>query len=154
MKLGSAIKLSTKINAAENVATRSAASLTCSAFIVMVREAAQDMIRAPLLESTETKINLLVEATVATCSVDEKTRLLAASVEVDMAADAIDLNIDSKQADLLISTGTTVSISAVNATITSKSSTTSSTTLSPVTTTRATQRRGRKMFKAAKMKMW
>ena len=112
------------------------------------------MVRAPLLESTETKLNLLVESTVATCSVDEKTKLLAASVEVDMAADAIDLTIDSKQADLLISTGTTVSISAVNGTITSQSSTTSSPTLSPVTTTRATHRRLRKMFKAANMKMW
>ena len=133
-------------------------------FILSVKETTLEMIRAPLLMKTETKIYTLIEATVEACSEEEEAMLAAASADVDEASDAIDLTIESKQNDLLISTGTTVSIAAVNETITSESSTTSAATMSPatsseatmsaVTTTRATSRRGRKMFKGSNMKIW
>merc|ERR1711935_519777 len=149
-----ASKLSAKINVTIVATSRAASSLSCEQFILSVKEVTLDMIRAPLLMRTETKIYTLVEATVGACSEEEETMLTAASADVDEASDAIDLTIESKQNDLSISTGTTVSIVAVNETITSESSTTSAATMTPatsseatmsaVTTTRATSRRRRK----------
>ena len=158
-----ATKLSAKINSTLNAISRAASSLSCEQFILSVKEVTLDMIRAPLLMKTETKIYTLIEATVGACSDEEEAMLAAASADVDEASDVIDLTIESKQNDLLISTGTTVSIAAVNETITSESSTTSAATspattseatMSAVTTTRATSRRGRKMFKGSNMKIW
>merc|ERR1712072_1144937 len=106
-----------KINATAAATARAAVTITCAVFIVDVKAATAEILRAPLMKGTETKLLTLVSVTVATCSSTEKTTLLSLSVEMTRTADSIDLNIESKQSDLLISQGTTASISAIQAEI-------------------------------------
>lgn len=144
-------KATAKINAtASNSTSRQAASITCAVFTTNVISATAEILRAPLLKGVETVLLALASATVATCSSDEKTKLLTLSVEMDRTAVNIDLNIEHKQTDLLISQGTTASISAIQATIDADSS---GETAVPMTMTTASSSK-RRMFKKSMVRGW
>jgi len=152
-------KATAKINAtASNSTSRAAASITCAVFITDITSATAEILRAPLLVGTETVLLALVEVTVATCSSGEQATLLTLSVEMDRTAETIDLNIESKQTDLLISQGATVSTTVIQATIAAEAAATTAAAPTTVTaidmntkiTTKAPSLR-RKMFKAANL---
>jgi len=142
-----------KINAtASNSTSRQAASMTCAVFTTNIISATAEISRAPLLKGTETVLLALVSATVATCTSAEKTKLLTLSVEMDRTAVSIDLNLEHKQTDLLISQGTTVSTSAIQAIIDAEAN---ATTAAPATMTMAMTTGSsakRRMFKASKVR--
>lgn len=146
-------KATAKINATATATSRAAASITCAVFITDIIAATAEILRAPLISGTETTLLMIATATVATCTSDEKTKLLTLSVEMDRTADSIDLNIESKQTDLLISEGTTVSTSDLQTIIDAEASATTDPggVTAQVMTTKAPAMR-RQMFKASKLK--
>jgi hypothetical protein len=157
----------TKINATGQATSRASASVTCAVFITMINDVQPDLLRAPLLEGLETKLTKVNDATVGTCTTAQKTTLITLATSTAGKAGAIDLAIESKQSDLLISSGTTVSITAVNATlfetttvaagattIAGATAAAGPTTAAGATTTKSASKRQRKIFKASKMKNW
>ena len=149
-------KATTKINAtASNSTSRAAASIACAVFITDIKAATAEILRAPLLAGTETVLLALVGVTVATCSSEDKTTLFTLSVEMDRTAETINLNIESKQNDLLISQGATVSTTVIQATIAAEAAATttaSAVNMNTKITTKAPSLK-RKMFKAANLLM-
>ena len=149
-------KATAKINAtASNSTSRAAASIACAVFITDIKSATAEILRAPLLAGTETVLLALVGVTVATCSSEDKTTLFTLSVEMDRTADTIDLNIESKQNDLLISQGATVSTTVIQATIAAEAAATttaSAVNMNTKITTKAPSLK-REMFKAANLLM-
>merc|ERR1719477_184341 len=149
-------KATAKINAtASNSTSRAAASIACAVFITDIKSATAEILRAPLLAGTETVLLALVGVTVATCSSEDKTTLFTLSVEMDRTADTIDLNIESKQNDLLISQGATVSTIVIQATIAAEAAATtaaSAVNMNTKITTKAPSLK-REMFKAANLLM-
>merc|ERR1719446_1536654 len=152
-------KATMKINStASNSTSRQAASITCAVFTTNVISATAEILRAPLLEGLETILLALVSVTVATCTSAEKTKLLTLSVEMDKTAVSIDLNIEHKQLDLLVSQGTTASTSALQAIIDAEASATTAAPAAPATvsavdmTTASSSKR--RMFKASKVRGW
>merc|ERR1711881_617478 len=141
-------KASKKINetAAAGNATSRQGGIPCAGFITDVKGATQEILRAPLLEGLETKLKALASATVITCSSTEVTMLYTLSVEMDKTAAAIDLNIESKQTDLIISQGEPASITALQAEIDAEATTAAP---APTMTTMSSSRR--RMFK---VKTW
>merc|ERR1712083_1204981 len=152
LKNKAAVKKATeKINAtAAPTSSRAAVTVTCAVFIVDVKAATTEILRAPLLKGTETKLLALVSVTVATCSSTEQTTLSSLSVEMTRTADAIDLNIASKQSDLQISEGTTAKISDIQAEIDAVPTTAAP---SPTVMTTGSSAK-RRMFKASKVRGW
>jgi len=143
-----AAKASAKINetaAASNASSRHG-GIPCSGFITIVKDATQEILRAPLLGALETKLLAVVSTTVITCSSTEVTTLYPLSVEMDKAGAAIDLNIASKQNDLLISQGQTASVTALQAEIDAEATTAAP---APALTTKSSSR-GRLL----KVKAW
>jgi len=110
-------KMADKCNETAKATSRQAGSVTCAVFMTMVKDANGEILRAPLLKGLETKLKKVNALTVQVCSAAEKTSLIALSVEVTLVAKALDLNIEQKQTDLLVSTGSTVSVPALNETI-------------------------------------
>merc|ERR1712066_1188279 len=151
LKNKAAVKKATeKINATAAPTSRAAVTITCAVFIVDVKAATAEILRAPLMKGTETKLLALVSVTVATCSSTEQTTLSSLSVEMSRTADSIDLNIESKQSDLNISEGTTAKISDIQAEID-----TVPTTVAPSPTVMTTGSSAkRRMFKASKVRGW
>lgn len=143
-----ATEASKKINetAAAGNATSRQGGIPCASFITDVKGATQEILRAPLLEGLETKLKALASATVITCSSTEVTMLYTLSVEMDKTAAAIDLNIESKQTDLIISQGEPASITALQAEIDAEATTAAP---APTMTTMSSSRR--RMFK---VKTW
>jgi len=143
-----ATEASKKINetAAAGNATSRQGGIPCAGFITDVKGATQEILRAPLLEGLETKLKALASATVITCSSTEVTTLYTLSVEMDKTAAAIDLNIESKQTDLIISQGEPASITALQAEIDAEATTAAP---APTMTTMSSSRR--RMFK---VKTW
>merc|ERR1719154_840345 len=154
--IAAATKVQTKLN--KTATTRQAGSITCAAFLALAETARGSLLSAPLLKGTEDKMNTVINAVVGTCSDTEKKSLLTKSTEYGLTAANIQLTIDSKQTDLLVSTGSTVSTSAIQATIDAESSASNTTTTAKAsaqaTTKAASGRRHRQMFKAANMKIW
>merc|ERR1712083_137084 len=151
LKNKAAVKKATaKINATAAATSRAAVTVTCAVFIVDVKAATTEILRAPLLKGTETKLLALVSVTVATCSSTEQTTLSSLSVEMTRTADAIDLNIASKQSDLQISEGTTAKISDIQAEIDAVPTTAAP---SPTVMTTGSSAK-RRMFKASKVRGW
>jgi hypothetical protein len=161
LKNKAAVKNATaKINATATATARAAVTISCAKFIIDVKSVTAGILRAPLMKGTEKALLMLVSVTVATCSSTEKTSLLSLSVEMTRTADSIDLNIESKQSDLLISQGTTASISAIQAIIDAEGTATTAapapapaTTASAVVMTTASSAK-RRMFKASKVRGW
>jgi len=149
-------KATAKVNAtASNSTSRAAASIACAVFITDIKSATAEILRAPLLAGTETVLLALVGVTVATCSSEQKTKLFTLSVEMDRTAETIDLNIESKQNDLLISQGATVSTTVIQATIAAEAAATtaaSANNMNTKITTKAPSLK-REMFKAANLLM-
>jgi len=152
-------KATAKINATASNSTSRAAqgihSITCAVFITDIKSATAEILRAPLLAGTETVLLALVGVTVATCSSEDKTTLFTLSVEMDRTAETIDLNIESKQNDLLISQGATVSTTVIQATIAAEAAATtaaSAVNMNTKITTKAPSLK-REMFKAANLLM-
>jgi len=149
-------KATAKINAtASNSTSRAAASIACAVFITDIKSATAEILRAPLLAGTETVLLALVGVTVATCSSEDKTTLFTLSVEMDRTAETINLNIESKQNDLLISQGATVSTTVIQATIAAEAAATttaSAVNMNTKITTKAPSLK-REMFKAANLLM-
>ena len=149
-------KATAKINAtASNSTSRAAASIACAVFITDIKSATAEILRAPLLAGTETVLLALVDVTVSACSSEDKTTLFTLSVEMDRTADTIDLNIESKQNDLLISQGATVSTTVIQATIAAEAAATttaSAVNMNTKITTKAPSLK-REMFKAANLLM-
>jgi len=153
--IAAAAKVQTKLNT--TAATRQAGSLTCAAFLALAKVAKESMLQAPLLKGTEDKMTTLINAVVASCSATEKKDLLTTSVEFGLTANNINLTIEAKQTDLLVSTGSTVSTTALQATIDAATNATTVTTAkasAQATTKAASGRRHRQMFKASNMKIW
>merc|ERR1719233_2631202 len=147
-------KATAKINAtASNSTSRAAASITCAVFITDIASATAEILRAPLLAGTETVLLALVGVTVATCSSGEQATLLTLSVEMDRTAENIDLNIESKQTDLLISQGATVSTTVIQATIAAEAAATTAaaTTVTAINMNTKAPSLRRRMFKAANL---
>jgi len=155
-----ASKAVTKINSTGQATSRASTSVTCTVFITIVNDVQQDLLRAPLLKGLETKLTKVNDATVGTCTAAQKTTLIALATETAGKAGAIDLAIESKQSDLLISSGSTVSITAVNATIfetttaAAGATTIAGATTAADTTTKSSAKRQRRMFKASKIQNW
>merc|ERR1712086_207562 len=118
-----ATKATTKINYTATATTRAATIMTCAAFITLIGDATTEILRSPLLSGTATKLTKVADASVGTCTDAEKTTLSTLATTMSNTAVAIDLNIASKQTDLLTSTGTTVSVSTVQAEIDAADST-------------------------------
>merc|ERR1719477_204628 len=152
-------KATAKINATASNSTSRATqgihSITCAVFITDIKAATAEILRAPLLAGTETVLLALVGVTVATCSSEDKTTLFTLSVEMDRTAETINLNIESKQNDLLISQGATVSTTVIQATIAAEAAATtaaSAVNMNTKITTKAPSLK-REMFKAANLLM-
>merc|ERR1719320_596751 len=152
-------KATAKINATASNSTSRAVqgihSITCAVFITNIKSATVEILRAPLLAGTETVLLALVDVTVSACSSEDKTTLFTLSVEMDRTAETINLNIESKQNDLLISQGATVSTTVIQATIAAEAAATtaaSAVNMNTKITTKAPSLK-REMFKAANLLM-
>merc|ERR1719483_379773 len=152
--IAAAAKVQTKLNTTAGATKRAAASMTCAAFLTLANKAKLSMLTAPLLVGTETLMTKVIDAVVAACSDAEKKTLITTSGEFGLTANNIKLTIDAKQTDLLVSTGSTVSTTAVQATIDSEAAATTVASSAQATTKKASGRRHRQMFKASNMKIW
>lgn len=108
-----AAEVSSKITAATATARAATANTTCADFITKVTEVTTEVMNAPLSLHLEVLLKAVTALTVSSCSTTEKTSLTSAGDTFKTAAAVIDEAIASKQMDLEISTGSTVSISTL-----------------------------------------
>merc|ERR1711971_82420 len=136
-----AAAVSAKVNATLD-GTRGAfarsTNLTCAVFATKVEEVSIQVTGAPLLASLGTMLTALAEATVATCSDDDKLSLGNASATFDASTESITLAVAEKQAALNISTGATVSTDGLTVAPTTVGTTGTTTTGTTTTGTTGT----------------
>merc|ERR1711971_173435 len=115
-------------------------NLTCAVFATKVEEVSIQVTGAPLLASLGTMLTALAEATVATCSDDDKLSLGNASATFDASTESITLAVAEKQAALNISTGATVTdgLTVAPTTVGTTGTTTTGTTTTGTTGTTTT----------------
>merc|ERR1711944_48061 len=126
-----ATALSAKVNstlAGRSGYSRSSANLSCGDFATEVTSVSTQVAGSPLLASLETMLTTLVNATVAACTDDEKTSLGTASTTFLESKESIAVAIAEKNSALNISTGTTVAVPTVAASVTTVAATAVNTT--------------------------
>merc|ERR1719367_2483890 len=133
-----ATALSAKVNstlAGRSGYPRSSANLSCGDFATEVTSVSTQVAGSPLLATLETMLTTLVNATVAACTDDEKASLGNASTTFLESKESITIAIEEKQSALNISTGTTVAVTTVAASVTTVAAVTVNTTTGTAATT-------------------